>query len=395
MKKNVCMIVCHDFSPPHSRTYDEMQILAENGYDVTLLALSRKGLPKEEILRYGKVIRIYRSGICYPRFPIINNPIVVLIFFCKALRLNADIYHCYDMYDILLGTLLKVAGKKVIYDIGDDEPSNQAGYIYRRLLKSKKLRVFLEWAIRFAEAILCKFYDCVITLTDSLKNDRLKYTKKIKTIYYCPNASFNPANNESIIQNRRKNCHIIVYEGSISDKGLDVMLESLSMVLKTIDNVKLLIIGDISKVLNKEIEIEQYIKKNDFYNHVETTGWIPYTEVPKYINAGDIGLAVLRPWSYSFKISVPNKLIEYMACGKPVIASKGFTEVERIVNDAKCGILVDYDNPKQVADAIIYLLKNDKERIEIGENGRKFVEKYHNPNILKDELLSVYSQVLR
>lgn len=371
--RKVCMIVQHSFSPPHCRTYDEAQILSKNEYQVAIIATGNKTLPKEEKLEYAKILRVFNDGFYRLKIPIFNNPLLITRLFIKALKVNADIYHVYDMHNILVGVLLKIAGKKVIYDVGDDYPSYN------------NYPSFIQSIIRRLEGFCSKFYDIIITLTDSLRKDRLKYNSNIKTMYYCPNHSFSPI----VSNNKREKDYILVYEGGIGEKkGINIILESLVLVLRRIKNVKLLLIGEVDK--KEKDAIETKIAKNNLSDYVKFVGMIPYTDVGKYINMGDIGLVLLQPWSYSYIVSVPNKLIDYMACGKPVIASRGFFEIERIVKNADCGILVDHNDAKQVSDAIFYLLQKDIERIRMGKNAREYTEKYHNWKLFGKTLLEIY-----
>jgi glycosyltransferase involved in cell wall biosynthesis len=67
----------------------------------------------------------------------------------------------------------------------------------------------------------------------------------------------------------------------------------------------------------------------------------------------------------------PLKLWEYMACGKPVIATN--TEDFKVLEGYNAGILVDPEKPEEVADAITTLLKNKDLREEMGNNGRRYV----------------------
>jgi glycosyltransferase involved in cell wall biosynthesis len=94
---------------------------------------------------------------------------------------------------------------------------------------------------------------------------------------------------------------------------------------------------------------------------------VPYEEVPKYVNAFDVCVILKKkdiPGS-------PLKLWEYMACGKPVIATN--TEDFKALEKYNAGILVDPEKPEEVADAIISLLKNKELMEEMGKNGRKYV----------------------
>jgi glycosyltransferase involved in cell wall biosynthesis len=377
--KKVCMIIPHSYSPPHCRTYDKAKILSSNGYEVITIALGNKNLSMEETLEYTKVQRVFDVGIYKPKLSIINNPALVFKIFLKAVRTKADVYHVCDMDNVLVGFMLKCfTSKKVIYDIGDDFPS------YNRFPHS------VQSIIRGLEGYLLKFYDTIIVSTESLKKDRIKYTRDIKVIYYTPDPSFNP---ENVARVPKDTDHVAIFEGQIcAEKGVIEILKALSLVIAEGQSIKLLLIGDFRDPDEKE-NIISLISYLNLQEHVHITGWMKHTDVPKYVNTGDVGIIILRPWSYSYVISVPNKLIDYMACGKPVVASNGFPEMENIVKAANCGILVDYDDPKQIAEALIYLLGNDKERKKMGQNARNYIEKNHNWKSFEKKLLDIYHKL--
>ncbi|MGB2137830.1 MAG: glycosyltransferase family 4 protein [Flavobacteriales bacterium] len=79
---------------------------------------------------------------------------------------------------------------------------------------------------------------------------------------------------------------------------------------------------------------------------------------------------------YRFGISA-NKLFDYLASAKPIIHSVDAGNDP--VLEAKAGISVKPENPKEIADAILKLYKMpESKRNELGQNGRVYVEKYHS-----------------
>lgn len=78
-----------------------------------------------------------------------------------------------------------------------------------------------------------------------------------------------------------------------------------------------------------------------------------------------------------------------MACSIPVIASN-FQQMSKIIEKERCGILVDPTNPKEIAEAIIYLLDHRTEAKKMGRNGRKAIETRYNWEKIEHKLLNVY-----
>ena len=81
-----------------------------------------------------------------------------------------------------------------------------------------------------------------------------------------------------------------------------------------------------------------------------------------------------------------------MACGVPVIATR-VGGIPELIKDGKTGLLVPPGDPKALADAIIYLLDNEKERRKLGKNGRELVEKNHSIDKMAKKYLDIYKEV--
>jgi glycosyltransferase involved in cell wall biosynthesis len=99
------------------------------------------------------------------------------------------------------------------------------------------------------------------------------------------------------------------------------------------------------------------------------TGKVPYEKIPLYINASEICVVYKKPFKSGFS---PLKLYEYMACGKPVVASNvdGFEILEQL----KAGSLVKPEDANELAKAIIKLLKDRQLREIMGRNGIEYVK---------------------
>uniref|UniRef100_UPI00356A49D7 glycosyltransferase family 4 protein n=1 Tax=Desulfosarcina sp. TaxID=2027861 RepID=UPI00356A49D7 len=101
--------------------------------------------------------------------------------------------------------------------------------------------------------------------------------------------------------------------------------------------------------------------------------WSEDTEVES-VKSFDLGIMPLpnTPWA---KGKCGYKLIQYMACGLPVVASKVGANID-IVEPGKNGFLVS--TPQEWAGAIERIVTDDKLRKRMGEHGRRRVEQFYN-----------------
>ncbi|NVM22527.1 MAG: WcaI family glycosyltransferase [Desulfobacterales bacterium] len=84
-------------------------------------------------------------------------------------------------------------------------------------------------------------------------------------------------------------------------------------------------------------------------------------------------------------IVFPSKLLNIMASGRPVIATaEPESELGRIIDSAKCGLLVEPENADELANAILYLKDHPKKAAAFGTNGRDYmVEHFTKKQILE------------
>ncbi|WP_244262617.1 glycosyltransferase [Thermoanaerobacter siderophilus] len=88
-----------------------------------------------------------------------------------------------------------------------------------------------------------------------------------------------------------------------------------------------------------------------------------------------------------FKYGIsPNKIFDYLASGRPILsnvsASKG------IIEEANVGIIVPPENPKLLAEGILKIKNlSEKERNQMGLNGRKYVEQHYDIRKLTEKLI--------
>lgn len=182
------------------------------------------------------------------------------------------------------------------------------------------------------------------------------------------------------------NSKYVCFVGSFAPwHGLEYLIKAAPSILKKVPNTKFILIGD-----GKEKEfIIQLINKlklsNDFFFH----DTIPHKEIPIYINACDVCVILKRkdiPGS-------PLKLREYMACGKPVIATRS-TDFN-ILNESNAGILVNPENTVELSNAIVELLNNKNLCLNLGINGKNCVIKCYSWSMVALRVANVCYDVLK
>lgn len=161
-------------------------------------------------------------------------------------------------------------------------------------------------------------------------------------------------------------------------RGTGVVLEALSLVNRRIHGIKCKMFDTFTGTSEDSglLDFHLQVEKLDLNEVVELQAGIPMEEMPSVVSRCNAGLI-----AYGRRLgteSLPNKLFEYMAAGVPIIAPSYSPEIRQIVETEKCGLLVDFENPEAVADAIIELIEDPIRCSEMGKRGHEAFLQRHN-----------------
>ena len=162
--------------------------------------------------------------------------------------------------------------------------------------------------------------------------------------------------------------------------GIDCLLEAARLIVHDHKkNINFLIVGKGSLSSQMKKKVSEF----NLTDHVNFTGYINPEEVQKYYKKLSVFIAVST--RESFGVSV----LEAAACGIPSITSNigGLKEVNL---ENKTGLLINPNDPKKLANSILFLYKNNKKRIELGKNARKRVVQDFNWNDNVRDMKNIY-----
>jgi glycosyltransferase involved in cell wall biosynthesis len=230
----------------------------------------------------------------------------------------------------------------------------------------------LSGIVSFFEGKALSASNKIISVTPDIKNrlqEAYNISKdKIVVIENGANTQlFKPINKQKAKKtlNLEEKSPYITFIGNLAPwQGVEFLVQAAPHILDRFPEIKFLIVGDGPL---KE-ELLKMIGDLNLLDHFIFTGMVPYEQVPLYVNSGELCIAYKKPLKSGYSAL---KVYEYMACGKPIVASRvsGF----EILEQQNFGVLVEPENPDKLANAIIKLLKNDKLREEMGTNGRKYI----------------------
>ena len=246
----------------------------------------------------------------------------------------------------------------------------------------------------YIEKKILKNADRVIVINDKLKDFVVErgsdpertYVEKAGVDF----ERFNPEINGSEIREKygiEKVDFVLFFVGWLYHfAGLKEIAIGLSRIKDEKPKIKLLIVGD----GDASDDLQRIRDEYQLNNHVILAGKQPYEKIPAFIASSDICMLPAYPAEKIMQDIVPIKLYEYMACGKPVIATK-LPGVMKEFGENHGVIYVD--KPEDALNKAVELIENRSVE-EQGVKARGFVEKYNWEDIV-DEFEEVLEEVVR
>lgn len=359
------------------RMFELADNLTRMGNSVVLF-LPKIGYPKKQTI--ARVIEI--PFIDFPLIrPLSFQLISSLILFGKLIE-RPDFLYIRQMNSFLPMLIAKLFRTPAFFEIPNDP--------YLAYQSSGKIKHFLE---RIIDRYSMIFADKIVVLSEWSK-------RRLNKFGGIPNSKITvlPSGTDTKLFQplEKKECcdklhfdpsfYYVGFVGSFFlHQGIDTLINAAPIILSEIENIRFLLVGD-----GPMMDIwKNKVKKKDLQDAFIFTGQVPYKEAPEYIGVMDICVA---PHQKDSNQASPVKLFDYMACSRAIVASD-IEVVKEITGDCNCALLVQPDNPKQLAEGIIQLIEYPEKRRMMGANGRSFAGERFDRLIITKHLINVYKNV--
>lgn len=158
-----------------------------------------------------------------------------------------------------------------------------------------------------------------------------------------------------------------------AEKAYDVFLKSAQRILRDASGVKFLIVGD-----GKERgALERLADESGIRDKVIFLG--ERSDVKDLIVLFDVAVLSSRVESF------PVALLEYMAASRPIVATRAGGNTE-VISEGESGLIVSPDNPEELADAILELVKDKEKAMKMGRSARKRVKREFSLDKMTDKI---------
>ena len=332
--------------------YRESKGLADAGYDIAIIV----GQPPT-----GPVAGVPIIGVGLPRNRVDRATRTVWKVYRAALKERAQINHLHDPELLWAGLLLKLAGRRVVYDVHEDAPKQIMNKFWIPWWAKRVLSKGTALMERMAAAV----FDGIVAATPSI-GERFP-AHKTAVVQNFPRLSAADDRQAGSADGRT---YAFAYTGGLARvQGLREIAATAALLPPDLGDA--VVAGWFD---NDELERE--VRASEGWKRVEFLGRVTPNEVLEAIVSAHCGIVIDHPIS-NYLDSYSTKMFEYMACGVPVVCSD-FPLWVQLVGDAECGVTVNPMDPDAVAKAVEALCRDPEEARRLGENGRKAIRERYN-----------------
>lgn len=378
-----------------ARSFDIAKRLVEKGHFVTVICgrTDNNGLKNIKGLKLWQVeyvnsIKVIVCNVKYSNYMGVFERMISFFLFSilstirGLLELNSDVVFATStpLTITIPGIIISLVKRvRYVFEVRDLWPEDlvDAGRI------RKKSIVYFIYS--FLEKISYELADRICVVSPGFYKRLIERNINPRKLVYLPLGADSELYKTGIIKpgffldNKIFSKVIVLYCGAHGDaNGLEVLLDCAKYLEKD-KNIAIVLIGDGKK---KPFLIKKKREMN--LNNLFFLDPIPKYQIPSVISEADIGLLILREINRPRWV-MPNKLYDYMFCGKPIIINFSGTAAD-FIREYSIGVCARPNSAEELANAIRYLAYNEDIRKQYGTKAKKIAFELFDRKNIADQL---------
>jgi len=296
----------------------------------------------------------------------------------RARRVPPDLIYARTSRNILPGLLARGLGARFVYEVNGDAFGEQGwrGGVLRAL------------TILAADWLNCHLAHRVVAITPGLQEMvERRYRVSRERVCLIPSGTdlelvrpLDPRPCRQTLGLPLEGAVVLFLGVLYHHQGVETLLTAAPKILRQRPDTRVLIVGDGPARRSLEAQAQRL----GLTSSVAFVGRVPYERVPLYLGAADCCVA---PFSARRGETSPLKLFDYLAAGRPVVAS-AIPAIADLIKTSGAIVAVPPEDPGLLAEELVALLHDPRRRQLLGEAGRRYVETHHGWDLLAKELLS-------
>jgi len=181
---------------------------------------------------------------------------------------------------------------------------------------------------------------------------------------------------------------VVLFMGTLFDfSGLDTFIPRFKHIIDQVPDARLLVVGGGPQ----QPKLERIITECGLQDRIVITGFLSYQHMPHFINSADVCINTFITTGATRDI-FPGKTVQFLACGKPLVAT-ALPGMKAMIAGEEQGI-VYVDSVNEMVDEVVSLLKDTERRHRIGQNGLEYVRRVHDCRKVAGQLEEILERMV-
>lgn len=385
--------------PPDPRVENEARLLMEDGHELYLFCLDFDGASNEEeiggihVRRYGSSNFEYRmSALAY------TLPVYAWLLRGRIGRfLEENQIQAVHVHDMVVAEACLEANKRLklpmVLDLHENRPEIMALYPHLQRFPGRNLVSIPRWKKK--EEALTRVFDRTVVVTEEAREDLVERSGVERSrVLVMPNTVsrefFTAARVDEELVGRFRENFVLLYLGDTGlRRGLLTAIEGLALLKGRIPGLKLVIVGSNS---TDEV-LRSKVADLGLEDMVSFEGWQDEKMFPSYLTAADVCISPLLRNPHH-DTTLANKLFQYMAFSKPILASDVRAQ-DNMIQQSSSGLVHRSGDAGDFAEKCLKLYEDRGKRRILGQNGKRFLETEFSLERIGRPLLEYYRSLER
>lgn len=394
-------------APGHSLVYELTQFLARRGHEVTVVAGETGYMRREAITLpwYKRLMRREQDGLInvvrtYTYSELHKSYMgrllsflsfsltcpLGLLFMSRPDVVIASSPPIFPMFSVWL--VCKLRRIPLVLEVRDIWPESA---VQMGILRNRHLIRIMSWI----ERVLYDKSRRIVALTEGIQQnirDRGWQHDKVELVTCGVNFDLLRPDEALRLQTRQnmnwEHRKVVMYFGALGEANNIAVVLRAAQALRCEPQVLFVLVGD--GMMSRPLRAMAQAMELDNVLFLDP---VPKHEANAYLNAADICLVTLQDIPL-FEGAIPTKLLDYMACSKPVICGiRG--EAQRIMTMAGAGLVFSPDDDQALVRSILELCNDPEGAENMGSNALAYVREFYSASASQSKMEEILRDVVR